>query len=1026
MKKRLLSYQFVQKLIKISICQLCIALTFVGIGYAHKTHSQSVLDKELTLQCTSERLESVLSRIEQNADIKFIFSPRVIQSNRTVTLNVQNEKLSKVLNGLLSPMRVNYEVAGNKIVLSQIKVVEGVVPNGPKAADDKVSGKVTTDKGEAMPGVSILVKGTTRGTITDVNGAFTIDANNTQTLVLSFIGYRSQDVKVGNNLVIKLLEDATVLSDVVVVGSRSNLARTDVERPVPVDVMTAKELQSTGQTEIGQQLQFMSPSFNASKNGINGVAGYADPASMKGLSPDQMLVLIDGHRRHQFAAIQNNVTVGKGTVITDLNTIPSLALERMEILRDGAAAQYGSDAIAGIVNLVLKKSVNTGTAQLQYGATSKGDGAGYTFGLNYGFALGKKGQINVTGSYQDVNATDRGDIYNPEPIPGGAYAGIYASASATATAAAKATAKATDVALLKSRGYWGDGTYGSFKTALYGSNAMKSGQLFYNASYDLGKNWEIYSFGGVSNKQIAAGAFLRTAIATAATSNTDIWPDGYVPKLPGVVGDKSIFVGFRKKALADWSLDFSTGYGSSYLDQSATGSANASLGAASPKDFYAGRTFSSQSLTEASLSKNLMNFMGTKSFNIAFGGQYRVDGFSLTAGDAASYAIGPLTATKNKTPGSQGRVGIDIVDEKNVSRSNVGMFVDIESDVTSRLLIATALRYENYSDFGSNISGKLAGRYKLTDNFSVRGSINRGFRAPLLQQIANAASTSTVQSGIITATKQLSSDDPRLKQVGITDPQSETSWNYNLGLTAKLGRDFLFTVDGYQVDIDNRIIITENLRVANVAALKKAFAGFNEITFFTNAVNTQTRGVDLVASYKKTINKNSKLTASLAFTVNDTKIVSVKPTPDALQLDTKVAVVLIDTINRALIETSQPHSKVIFSLGYQIGKIGVNLRGTYFGEVAAWEKLTTPNPGTSNLHQKQVFAAKTLFDLSVNYTPTKLLTITIGGNNITDVYPDKVLSNYASYTNGQVPYSRNVNQFGFNGAYYYGTLAVHF
>jgi iron complex outermembrane recepter protein len=1027
MKKTLLLTKNLRKIMKISLQQILVACLLISGANAHKSKAQELLDKPISLQATDSEVGKVLNNIESMTDVKFVYSSRTIHAERKITFKASNQKLSDVLNSLFNPLQISYKVYGARIVLSNDKA-DPNVSQTQNIADEPISGKVKTAKGETLPGVSILVKGTSRGTVTSVDGGYKIDANKGQTLSFSFIGYTTKDVVVGdaNEININLEESAQTLDNIVVIGSRSNTARTDVERPVPVDIMTAKELQSTGQVEIGQQLQFMSPSFNASKNGINGVAGYADPAAMKGLAPDQMVVLIDGHRRHQFAAIQNNVTVGKGTVITDLNAIPSLATERLEILRDGAAAQYGSDAIAGIVNLVLKKSVRTGTAQLQYGSTSKGDGAGYTFGMNYGFALGKKGFLNVTGSYQDVNATDRGDVYNPEPIPGGAYAGIYAAASATATAAAKATAKANDIALLKSRGYWGDGTYGSFKPALYGSNAMKSGQVFYNAGFDLGKNWELYSFGGYSHKEVAAGAFLRTAIASAATTNTDIWPDGYVPKLPGVVGDISGFVGLRRKVAAGWNMDFSTGYGSSYLDQSATNSANASLGAASPKDFYAGRTFASQNLTEASLSKNLLNFAGTKSFSVAFGGQYRVDNFALTEGDAASYAIGPLTATKSKTPGSQGRVGIDIVDRKSVSRSNVGMFVDVESDVTNALLVAAALRYENYSDFGSNISGKLAARLKLNDNFSIRGSINKGFRAPLLQQIANAASTSTVQSGVITATKQLSSDDPRLAQVGIEDPQSETSWNYNLGVTAKIGRDFLFTVDGYQVDIDNRIIITENLKVANIAALKKVFTGFNEITFFTNAVNTQTRGVDIVASYKKAINKRSKLTASLALTINDTRITKVKDTPAALQLDTKTAVVLIDTINRALIETSQPHTKVIFSLGYTIGKIGVNFRSTYFGEVSAWEKLTTPNPGTSNLHQLQVFAAKTLFDLSANYTPSKYITITVGGNNITDVYPDKVYSNYASYTNGQVPYSRNVNQFGFNGAYYYGTLAVNF
>ncbi len=885
------------------------------------------------------------------------------------------------------------------------------------AAKRTITGTVKSKAGEALPGVNVLVKGTRRGTTTNTNGEFTINAEVGDVLIVSFVGFQSIEVKVEgiSSLNVVLTDSYSTLAEVAVVGSRSNTARTDVDRPVPVDVLTAKELQSTGQTEVGQQVQFTSPSFNSTKNGINGIANYADPASLKGLSPDQMLVLVEGKRRHQFSAIQNNVTVGKGTVVTDLNAIPALALERIEILRDGAAAQYGSDAIAGIVNLALKKTVGKGAASIQYGATSKGDGAGYTVGLNYGFGLGIKGSyLNLTGSYQDVAGTDRSDPYNPQPVAGGTYTGIYTNVAAT------------DQALLKSRGYWGDGTYGSFRTTRYGSNPMKSGQIFYNAGIPLSGGWSLYSFGGYSNKQVFAQAFIRTALATSATSNPDLYPDGYVPQLPGTSVDFSTVVGIKRNLPAGWAFDFSTGYGKNYLDQSAKNSSNASMGADSPRDFYAGRVAFGQSLTELNLSRNFLNVGGTQSLNLAFGAQYRVDNFQLTAGDPASYFTGPLAATKNKTPGSQGRVGIDAADVTDKSRSNFGMYVDVESDITSRWLVATALRYENYSDFGSNVSGKLATRFKLTNAFSVRGSINKGFRAPLLQQIANAATTSTVQSGIITSTKQLPSDDPRLKQVGIEDPKPETSWNYNLGITAQAGRNFLFTVDAYQIDITDRIIITENLAVANVAALKPLFPGLREITFFTNQINTSTKGIDLVVAYKNQINDRSRLNASLALTVNQTKITNAKGAPAALQQDTKATVVLIDTISRGLIETSQPHTKVLGSVSYQTGKFNVTLRGTYFGEVTAWEKLTKPNPGTTNLHQSQTFGGKTVLDLSVGYAINKLLTLTVGSNNFTDVYPDRVYSNYASYSNGQVPYTRNANQFGFNGAYYYGTLGLTF
>ena len=1020
MKQSLFSTQLLFTFMKITITQ-CFLICFCSVmAMARPVKAQQILNREVSVKLSNVSLKTVLQEIEKQTNVHFVYSNNAVQINKNVSLQTTNEPLTTVLPRLLSPNQLRYEVVEEQIVLKKIKEQSVIMAEGKSEiiVEDKVSGKVTAEKGEALPGVSVLVKGTSKGTVTNNDGEFSIVAKEGDILILSFVGFEKQEIKItsaNQAITVLMKEDVSQLGEVVVVGSRSTVARTNVERPVPVDVISAKELQTTGQTELGQQVQFMSPSFNSAKNGINGVANYADPASLKGLSPDQMLILIDGKRRHQFAALNSNVTVGKGTVVTDMNSIPSLALERMEILRDGAAAQYGSDAIAGIANMVLKKSVNNGTALIQYGVTSKGDGGGYTVGLNYGFSLGKKASLNITGSYQDVKGTDRSDPYNPQPAgAGGTYTGIYTNVAAT------------DQALLKSRGYWGDGTYGSFRPTTYGSNAMKSGQVFYNLDVPLSQKWSLYSFGGFSNKDVFAQAFLRTALPTGGTTNPDLYPDGYVPQLPGTSVDVSYLVGLKRKTSNGWNYDFSTGYGKNYLEQFSKNSSNASLGAASPKDFYIGRIGFGQSLTEINASKTMLGVMGTKSLSLAFGGQYRVDNFTLAAGDEASYQVGPLAATKSKTPGSQGRVGIDKADITDKNRSNIGLYVDIESDITNRFLLAGALRYENYSDFGSNISGKLATRLKITEDFAIRGSINKGFRAPLLQQIANAATTSTVQNGVIKSTKQLPSDDIRLAKIGIEDPKPETSWNYNLGITAKLGANFLFTVDAYQIYITDRIIVTENLNVNNITALKNNFAGFQEITFFTNAINTGTKGIDVVASYKQALGARSKLTASVALTVNKTEITNVKATPAALQLDTKTPILLIDTVSRALIETSQPHSKVLISVGYQIGKLSLNLRSSYFGEVTAWEKLSKPVAGTSNLHQSQTFGGKNLFDASVVYSLNKFLTITVGGNNITDVYPDKVNSNYLSYSNGQVPYSRNVNQFGFNGSYYYGNLMIKF
>ncbi|MEN9612471.1 MAG: hypothetical protein RLZZ628_3285 [Bacteroidota bacterium] len=888
-----------------------------------------------------------------------------------------------------------------------------------KKVAETISGKVTDAKGESLVGVSVSVKGTTKGTLTDLDGNFTLSANVGEVLVFTYVGYKTKEMPVTgglSNITVQLESTTQDIGEVTVVGTRSSKPRTDVSRPAPVDVLNAKDLQLTGQVDLGQMVQFTSPSFNSAKNGINGVANYADPASLRGLSPDQVLVLVNGKRRHQFSALNLNVTVGKGTVVTDMNTIPSLATERIEILRDGAAAQYGSDAIAGIINIGLKKGVNQGSFKAQYGATGEGDGGSYLAALNYGFSLGKPGSyLNATLHYQFSGGTDRSDNYRGR---------IYTKSSASWGL--------EDTARM-AKGVWSgtNGTgFSNFKVSQYGSNQTTAYQGFVNLGYPIDEEWSFYGFGGGSQKQIKAGAFFRLAEPSDANSNPSLFPNGYAPSLPGATLDYSGVVGLQRKTKEGWNMDFSTGYGYNYLDLWANNTTNPSMGAASPTDFYVGRSAFGQRTTEMNFSKAFEKLFDVKDWNIAFGLQHRIDAFQLTEGDPASYAVGPLKASQNKAPGSSGRPGIALDDRADAKRSNIGGYVDVEVEPTNRLLLTSAVRYENYSDFGGNSTGKIAGRYKLTENVSIRGSINKGFRAPSLQQIFNSGTTSTVQAGVIRLTKQLRSDDPRLAQVGVEDPKPEISWNLNGGLTAKLsgaknaaGTEYsetLFTLDAYQIDIANRIIISEALSIASIPALKTRFPGIEEISFFTNHLSTRTQGIDLVVSNKYMFDNNHILNTSLALTNNSTTITSVKATPDSLKMGASYNVLMIDTVSRALIETAQPHTKVLLSVGYQAGKWNTNARLTYFGEVQAWEK---PAGG---FHRTQIFGAKTLVDLSIAYNITPKMNITIGCNNVGNVYPDKVYSNYSSYSGGQVPYTRNANQFGFNGSFYYANVNVNF
>ncbi|MEJ7739210.1 MAG: TonB-dependent receptor [Chitinophagaceae bacterium] len=867
-----------------------------------------------------------------------------------------------------------------------------------------VTGTITNAQtGEPLAGATVAIKGKRRAVITNNEGKFSIDGEPGDVLVISSVGYVTFELTIGSetNYMVKLSATEGNLQNITVIGSRGK-PRTDVNRPVPVDVISSREMENTGQVDLGQMAQFTSPSFNSAKNGINGVANFADPATLRGMSPDQSLVLINGKRRHQFSAINGNVTIGKGTVVTDMNSIPALAVDQMEILRDGAAAQYGSDAIAGIINLAIKKNINSGTFKTQFGVTKEGDGSTALAALNYGFGLGRKESfLNFTLHYQYVGGTDRTDPYT----------GIIYDNN-----------KTRDDSIRNARGVWP--TNKPAYVTKYGSNQTKAYQAFINMGYPIGKDWSLYSFGGVSKKDIKAFGFLRTARPGDANSNPAIFPDGYMPELPGKTVDFSLFAGINKKSITGWNIDLSTGYGLNYLDLFANRTTNPSLGAASPTDFYVGRNTFGQSTTEANFSRSYDGLWGTKSVNFAFGSQLRIDNFKLTEGDSASYKVGPLAQSNNKAPGSSGRPGIAPADRANESRTNVGMYIDVESDITQYLLLALAGRYENYSDFGSNISGKLASRLNFTKDFAVRASINRGFRAPSLQQIFNSQTTSTVQAGAIRQTKQLRSDDARLIQIGVEAPKPELTWNYNVGLTAKGGTKLLFTLDAYQIDVNDRIIISEQLIInSSIPALLAAFpvsTGIRELTFFTNHIDTRTRGIDFVTSFKQPLSPKSALDASVAFTFNKTEITNQKPTPSQLASGATVPVRLIDTISISLIETSQPRNKILGSIGYQSGKFNASVKATYFGKVIAWEKPA------GLPHRSQTFSGKTLLDATLGYNISKIFSITIGANNLFDVYPDKVLSTYASYSSGQIPYTRNAGQFGFNGSYYYTTLNVKF
>lgn len=854
---------------------------------------------------------------------------------------------------------------------------------------------------QPVPDMSIKTEDGKLGTISNSAGRFIINIPSPTKFVISGVGF--------HNILHAPIEDTlwhiiyvrpvyTNESEVMLIGSRGK-PRSDYNSPVPVDVISSRELINTGQIDLAQMAQFTSPSFVSVKTGLNGVANYADPASLKGMSSDQTLVLINGKRRHQFASISNTLVPGRGSVVTDLNAIPALALERLEVLRDGAAAVYGSDAIAGVINLSLKTNHVGGLIKTDVGITHKGDGFTFSTSINQGLSLGKKGgYFNYTLAAISIQGTDRSDP----------YIGRFYNDD-----------KRIDDSIRDARGVWP--TNEPAQVMKFGSNETKGFQSFINFGLPLKNNWKWYGFGGTSNKRVVGESFFRTAKRNDPNGSA-LYPDGYHPLLPGVTADYSFFTGFERHTAQGWKIDLGTGYGYNHLDLYSIKSSNASMGLNSKKDFYVGRNSFAQSITEFDFSKTIQESGYVKWVNIAFGGQLRRDEYKMVDGEPASYEIGPLAATENKVPGSSGRPGISPQDQTRKSRLNIATYFDIEADLHDKFVLSFASRYEHYSDFGGNVSGKIAGLWKLNKRVALRSSINRGFRAPSLQQIYNGQTTSNAQNGLIRQTKQLPSNDPRLEEIGIPEPAPELCWNYNIGATLNINKALVFTADAYQIDVENRIIISEVLQVGpSIPILQSVFpssTGIKEIAFFTNHINTRTRGLDLVLSYKQELSANSKLVFNAALALNQTQITKEKSLPEKLNAGALVPVRLIDTISIGLITTAQPQQKIIGSAEYSNNKTTILLRVSHFGAVTAWEKPA------GIPHRSQTFRAKSLTDLLFSQKIGTRLQVSFGINNLFNIYPDKVNKNYASYTNGQVPYSRSGLQFGFNGSYYFTSIQI--
>jgi iron complex outermembrane recepter protein len=964
------------------ISSFLMLVTFMNVSA--NTFSQSI---SLDIQVSHENIKTLFQEISLQSDYEFLYRADLFSHLPDVQVKVKKATIKEVLDIVLVKNGFAYEIEDKTVIITK-SFNQGISANQILTT---IKGKVTDwATGEPIVGANIIIQGTTNGTASGVNGEFSLEADIGSILEISFVGYESKEIKAsGNYMAILLIPSIQVLMDVAVIGSFSNRSRTNVERPVPVDVLSRKDLEATGQTELGQMIHFQAPSFHSTKYGIVNVTSYVDPATLRGMGTDQTLVLINGKRRHQSAALNVNRVVGKGQVGTDLNAIPTAAVKRVEILRDGAAAQYGSDAIAGIVNIVLKDDNSGGSIQTTAGISSRGDGELYEANVNYGAKINNKegSFVNTTIALRYSGETDRKDTYS-------GY--VYDRADPV-----------NDELLIAQNGFDRDEDIGT----KFGQSRVKSATLFINSAYPISKNWEAYTLAGLSYRDLLSFGFFRQPGRTDRRV-LSLYPDGYSPLFPATSTDFQTTFGVRKTGLDDWNIDIGGSYGKNWLATYVADGPNASYQEFAPTEYYVGNNNFGQQNVGITFSKT--SFNGDKAFTRAFGAQLRREEYQITVGDRVGYTVGPFGDQYEFS--STGKIAFSPREAVDKDRTNFGLFGDLEVDVTDKLLIAAATRFENYSDFGGNVSGKISSRYKLTENFSVRGSVNRGFRAPSLHQVNFSANDPQFDAGDVVNVLHLRQDDPLVTKLGYGKLKAETSLDFNIGLTAQFGGKLLLTIDAYQVKIKDRVIISENLNVNDVglaAEPEVISGGIGEIQFFTNAVDTKTQGVDLVLTYKEKLGKGT-LTGSLAATMNQTEFDSEVRTSSELA---GFGVEVLDQRTKGLIEVAQPRSKYIASLGYSTSKFSVTVRATRFGEIQDVD--STDGDG-----KFQVKAPKILTDLVLGYNITPKIRWTGSVTNIFDVFPDR--NEFGGTFDGLSPYGRSTSQFGLMGRFFSTSLSFEF
>lgn len=867
--------------------------------------------------------------------------------------------------------------------ISQNLLILGMLLFSLSGLKAQIAGIITDADGFPLIGVSIVEKGTSNGTITDIDGTYYLEPTSyPATIIYSYVGYREQEVVYtapveGIGLV---MDEGVGLDEVIVTGTRGK-PRTILDSPVPVDNINVSELRGSGKPVIERMLTFKVPSFNSQNQAISDATAHYDPADLRGLGPSRTLVLVNGKRKNQSAQVYLNRTPGKGEVGIDLKSIPTAAIERVEVLRDGASAQYGSDAIAGVINMVLKKDAKYSTVSARAGITDEGDGLFVGTDFNKSMPIGDGGYANFTIGYYNQGITNRAGEPGNSDLP--------------------ENARPNEVKFVNENPDIG---------MHVGQPKMEKIDLFANVGHPIGENSEFYTFHGYTTRTGQSFAYYRAPYWRRDVADSGFLgrPEdfrGYQPTFETDIKDNIHSMGVKLGLTDNLMADVSVTYGSNSVDYLVNNSVNRDY----LKDFNTSpRTFKPGGYSLSNLIGNLDFSTGiAENINLGFGAELKKEFFEAREGDPFSYYKG----------GSDSFAGIKPAEAGNWDRTNVAGYAQIDYDVTEDLLLGVAGRYENFSDFGGNFSYKVNGRYKIGENGAVRASYSTGFRAPTLHQRHLTNSQYIIVAGSNEPLLQgtLANNNPAVKALGVPDLFAETSGNIAAGLTYKISRNLSASLDLYQIDVKDRVLFSSQIGALDgdldgSDAVEKILVDNNVVAvqFFINAGDTRTRGADLVLNY----NSYDGFRASLAANMNSTTLDAIS-TPQALK-DGGYNIFTREEVG--LIINSRPKYKFILGLGYDISNWNLNLNNTLFGPVT----VTAPQSGfDAGKFQDQVLSPKLATDLSIGYSFAERFSVYGMVNNLFNVYPDETLPSTGTAQAGtRFTYSSEVQQLGQLGRNY--------